>query len=456
MVFNLTSRSSFEKTFAILFAFTLLVTSAAQSQNTTQNNSKTTKSAQKQLNSTTKKLNTTTRKQDDISSNLSALQVEREKLNKLLIVTADRVKNSEVTLSKIEQKLVKLNVEKQQIRKKMAKRHGHMAAMLAIMQRMGRQPPPIMTTHRDDALKMVRSAMLLSSVFPQLKSKADKLANDLTQLVKVVAHTQEQAAQLRSETEKLTKKRQELAKLISSKKSRILSQQKELRIIRKAAERYANRAGSLRELVKKLDNEVSKKSTLGNYEKELAQGKIGLKSKINPSTGKKIELVPKGENVKVTSLINPARIKPALSFTNTKGLLPLPASGKRIKSFGTPNKYGGKAKGITFETRPKAQITSPSDGWIVYSGPFRSYGQLLIINAGGGYHILVAGMEKIDAIVGQFVLAGEPVATMGAKKVKSGQVSNTYGNRLYVEFRKDGKPIDPDPWWNTGNRKAQG
>ncbi len=100
-----------------------------------------------------------------------------------------------------------------------------------------------------------------------------------------------------------------------------------------------------------------------------------------------------------------------------------------------------------FETRHGAQITSPCDGWIVYAGPFRSYGQLLIINAGGGYHILLAGMTRIDAQPGQFVLAAEPIGTMSEAVPTVKQSSSETSPVLYVEFRKGGRPIDPASWW---------
>src|SRR3979409_87325 len=69
----------------------------------------------------------------------------------------------------------------------------------------------------------------------------------------------------------------------------------------------------------------------------------------------------------------------------------------------------GAQKGIALAARAGAQVTTPCDGWVVYAGPFRSYGQLLILNAGGGYHVLIAGMERISVNIGQFVLTGEPV-----------------------------------------------
>ena len=139
-------------------------------------------------------------------------------------------------------------------------------------------------------------------------------------------------------------------------------------------------------------------------------------------------------------------------------MLPLPVSGPRIREFGAPDGLGGTEKGLSIATRPGGQITAPCDGWVVYAGPFRNYGQLLILNAGGGYHVLLAGMERISVDLGQFVVTGEPVAAMGggtpSAAVKTGSTSQAV---LYVEFRKDGVPVDPGPWWAaTEGQKVRG
>jgi murein hydrolase activator len=86
---------------------------------------------------------------------------------------------------------------------------------------------------------------------------------------------------------------------------------------------------------------------------------------------------------------------------------------------------------------------------VVYSGPFRTYGQLLILNAGGGYHVVLAGMDRITVDLGQFVLAGEAVGVMGnAPPPTSAVTTGSSQPVLYVEFRKDGSNVDPAPWWS--------
>jgi septal ring factor EnvC (AmiA/AmiB activator) len=128
-----------------------------------------------------------------------------------------------------------------------------------------------------------------------------------------------------------------------------------------------------------------------------------------------------------------------------------------IRSFGEDEPLVGTSKGLYIETRTSSRVVSPADGWVVYAGPFRSYGQLLILNAGNGYHVVLAGMDRIDVEMGQFVLAGEPVAVMGTRRIASAGAVDMETSRpvLYVEFRKNGNAIDPSPWWADTTLKRE-
>jgi len=80
----------------------------------------------------------------------------------------------------------------------------------------------------------------------------------------------------------------------------------------------------------------------------------------------------------------------------------------------------------------------------------------LILNAGEGYYLILAGMERIQVAVGQFVLAGEPVAAMGAVQAGSAGIGAAQPV-LYIELRKNDAVIDPNPWWAKSNlEKARG
>jgi septal ring factor EnvC (AmiA/AmiB activator) len=150
-------------------------------------------------------------------------------------------------------------------------------------------------------------------------------------------------------------------------------------------------------------------------------------------------------------LSDPGRLAPAVTFASLRGKVPMPVNGVKIRDFGAPDGVGGTEKGLSIATRAGAQVTAPADAWVVYAGSFRSYGQLLILNAGGGYHILLAGMERISVDLGQFVLTGEPVAVMGSgSHIAAILATGSSQPVLYIELRKDGVPIDPGPWWAAG------
>jgi septal ring factor EnvC (AmiA/AmiB activator) len=334
---------------------------------------------------------------------------------------------------------------------------------------MGRNPPPVIVTKREDALEMVRSAMLLASAFPGMRTQALELADQLSQLMRVVDESRTQAEKEKSENKRLNDLKTELAGLMETKRRSILERQDELRQVRDAASEISKSVSDLNELIAKLGKTVQDNTGLGAYDAE-----VRAAAAAEPSASPAVLTTPSGADPGTTvakpeatdvvvlapvetvaALSNPGRIKPAISFHQARGKLPLPAAGKRVLNYAERTQYGSQSKGLVMETRSGAQVTSPCDGWVLYAGEFRSYGKLLIIDAGGGYNVVLAGLSQIDVRPGEFVLASEPVGTMmTVKKEPAGAASGA--PVLYIEFRKDGQPIDPDPWWVSVPQKAQG
>ncbi len=126
-------------------------------------------------------------------------------------------------------------------------------------------------------------------------------------------------------------------------------------------------------------------------------------------------------------------------------------AGDILRQFGDADGTGHEAMGMTLATNPDAVVTAPADGLVVFAGAFRSYGQMIILDAGDGYHLVLSGMDTISTRQGKFVFAGEPLAVMGAKRVASATALALETDRptLYIEFRKDGKPVDSRPWWTA-------
>lgn len=127
------------------------------------------------------------------------------------------------------------------------------------------------------------------------------------------------------------------------------------------------------------------------------------------------------------------------------------------RGYGADNGLDGKTSGIFLAAQPGAQVLAPADGEIVFAGAFHSYDQLVILNAGEGYLVLLAGMHEISAQQGQSVRAGEPVGIMGDKPAKmllAANLTTAAAPVLYVEFRKHNEPVDPSPWWRDGGKEA--
>src|SRR5262249_32841488 len=345
-----------------------------------------------------------------------------------------------------------LEAQEKQLRGTLEARHGSISGLLAAMQRMGRNPPPVMATRHEDALSMVRSAMLLAAAFPELRGQAAAISEQLSDLLRVMNSIRSEGEKLHAETARLDDARARLAGLQESKRQSLAERQAELNQVRQAATEIIKSVADLGDLIAKLDKEVAERTGLGSYEQEMAAAtaqpaaKPELQSPPLGAEGSSVVLAPSER----MAMLTPGRIKPAIPFAEARGMLSLPVQGRRVLTFGEKTQYGSQSKGLVIETRQGGQVVSPSDGWIVYAGEFRSYGQLLIINAGGGYHILLAGLSQIDAQLGQFVLAGEPVGVMSS--AAKGSVAKAQDNApvLYIEFRKDQRPIDPDPWWSDG------
>lgn len=408
---------------------------------------------------------------------MGALKGERERLNASLVETARQVQKSEGQMSAIESRLGELESQETMLRGSLAQRHDSIARLLAAMQRMGRNPPPVMITQREDALTMVRSAMMLANAFPQLRDQALSLATRLNELARVMGDIRTEGDKLKAETARLSDTRTRLSQLMESKRQSLGERQAELEKVRKEAAEISQSVTDLNELIVKLDKAVTdhigkdaspSEDAKGSNRLEVAalpEAKLTLPgfpvtSSQNADATKSagasiaaIELAPKGTQV---ASLNPGRMKPAMPFIRAKGAVLLPVQGRRVLAFGDKTQYGGQSKGLVLETRHSAQVTSPCDGWIVFAGEFRTFGQLLIINAGDGYHILLAGLSQIDVQLGQFVLTGEPVGLMTA--APKAAKANAQGNApvLYIEFRKDNKPIDPESWWAAGPQKVQG
>jgi septal ring factor EnvC (AmiA/AmiB activator) len=375
--------------------------------------------------------------QEKLKADIAAIGQDRSKLNQQLIDIAARVRGVETRIGDAEARLRPLDAREQQIRSSLDSRRSEIVEVLAALQRAGRRAPPALLVRPEDALQSLRTAMLLGSVVPEMRAQAERLVGDLSELIALRKTIATERDQLGVDRDKLKGDQVQLASLVEERQRKQSAVEKDMEAEGARALALARQADSLQGLIARMEQD--------------------LKSAAKAAQTASLQGTPAALNGKpnLKALKDPGRLSPAIAFASAKGLFALPVNGVRIREFGGSDGVGGVEKGISLATRAGAQVTTPCDGWVVYAGPFRSYGQLLILNAGGGYHVLIAGMERISVNIGQFVLTGEPVATMGTtSQVASILAANASQPVLYIEFRKDGTPIDPGPWWaaNEGEK----
>lgn len=373
-------------------------------------------------------------RQAELKRDIDALERDRGRVAEKLVATATRIRDLETGLADGEARVAKLDGEVAAVRASLAARRDVLADVLAALQRIGRKPPPAIVVRPEDALASVRSAILIGAVLPELRGRAEALLTDLETLEGIKRAASAERDRFRAEARELVEERARLELLVEERRRTKTDQEKRLAEESARIGDLARKAAGLEALIAKLDGDTARPKPGTDGDKRLA------------------------------SLGDAARLQPAITFAEARGTLPLPAAGQIVSRYGDDDGIGGTARGVTLTTREEARVVSPCDGWVVFSGPFRTYGKLLIINGGGGYHVVLAGIDRIDVELGQFVLSGEPVGVMGARRTApiaadggAMREDPARGPLLYVEFRKDNAAIDPTPWWSrTRDEKVRG
>jgi len=403
---------------------------------------------QTELDGLSAKIELSKERQSNLKDEIAALERDGKKLTLALMKASENSRKIHDEIDASNNRLDRIRQETGRVRASLAAKRDSLSEVLAILQRMGKHPPPAVLVRPEDALAALRSAILVGSVVPTVRRQAEALATDLGELASLRKEARAEDAELRRGAENLKLEQERIRLLLEEKRKSRMATHEALREERRASAELAGKARSLKELIARMEARFAAVKKAAETARETARAAKERAVETGSSPAKKLAL-----------LNDPNRIEPALPFEETKGLLPLPVRGVRLRGFGEPDRFGGVTKGIAIASTQGAVVTAPSDGWVVYAGPFRSYGRLLILNAGGGYHLVLAGMARVDVQLGQFVLTGEPVGLMGSGKQASAASLDLGSTQpvIYVEFRKDGKSIDSAPWWaESRNEKARG
>lgn len=405
----------------------------------------------------------------------AALESEIQALRVESVSAARRAQNHESRLSAIEAELTALERRKRGMVADLATRRAQLGTTLAALQRIALQPPDALVFSPSPPIDTVRSGLLLRAAIPTIERRATALRAELDDLRALRDRIALQRRELGETAETLAAERDRLNRLIERKSAARAARAAEQRTAQEQAEQLAARAGDLRELLERVERAAAARAEREARERAVAEraalaeaarraraqtkaAEAARRTAENAATPPTpapppAEGAPREDTARErppaperrVALAKPSDIRP---FPVARASLTLPARGRLVVRYGQARGADGASRGIVMAARPGARVVAPYDGKVVYAGTFRSYGQILIIEHGERYHTLLAGLERIDAVVGQWLLAGEPVGVLGAPR--DGQPE------LYFELRHAGQPVNPLPWLATTDDKVRG
>jgi murein hydrolase activator len=300
-------------------------------------------------------------------------------------------------------------------------------ALLGALERLARAPPEALAFSPEGPIDRQRSAILIAAAIPVLSAEARELTGDLAALALVRKQMDSSRKKIDDAVAAVAKSRDALAQLVSRRNTLIAQLLHDDGKGAASDNQFGEQASDLLDLINRADAEADRrdKDRLIQLHTPPIRAK-GAQPVLDPTKPKDLR---------------------ALDAPNTA--MTWPILGELARRFGETGSAGQAVEGLTLEAAPGSLVVAPFDGRVEFVGPFRDYGLILIIRHGGGYHSLLAGLGHVDVTTGQWLLAGEPVGSLAEASGKDA------GATLYLELRRDGRPVDPETRLASRDQKTE-
>lgn len=451
----------------------------------------------RQLKALERKLEQSRAEREEIKKRARDIADEMDRIRSDMVAAARAAQESEEILSDLESQMGDLKASEVDKADALKRRSAQMTSVLTALQRLAWRPTEALIAQPESPVDTVRSAILLRAAVPQIEQSVKDLKGEIDVLAHLRSEIGDQKRKITATTARLESEQRRLKDLYERKAEIQTATEAENAAAEQRVENLANQAQDLRDLLQRLDEERQRRvaeaaakaeAERAAREAEMAARKAAQEAEAAAQKAKKdaedaarkAETERRAQQTAQAQAAHEAEIQAQADarkkeiavqkatrdaekaareaaaaqpveverpFSLAHGRLAFPARGKIVSGFGQTSGDGHIAKGLTIRTRRDAQVIAPYDGQVVFAGPFRGYGLLLIIEHGEGYHTLLAGMARVDVNVGQRLVAGEPVGVMGQTDIKPA---------LYVELRHDGQPVNPLPWLSAQKSKVRG
>ena len=329
---------------------------------------------------------------------------ELEGTQKSLVGIAVDIKENEERLTKLDKRILENRKEQNEIEARLKKDKHSIGNLVLALERLDRTPPEAILARPGAPLETAQSAMLLQSILPNIYGRAESLKKDLARLDTLLKDLQKDQEDIKATAASLAEKQQEISGLLKKRKG----------LYRQTRSDIDAQEASLREISAQAKNLQELVSRIEEREKQV-------------------------EVARVAALDEPAQASPKSRPTPIprSGSAQLPIAGMIRIGYKQTDDIGAESRGLTIEGRSGALVVSPMGGVVRYAGFFKNYGEIIIVEHQKDYHSLIAGLARIDTVVGQSVAAGEPVGTLSISSSGGGNPT------LYYELRLNGVPVNP-------------
>jgi septal ring factor EnvC (AmiA/AmiB activator) len=337
--------------------------------------------------------------ESELKKQLDKTEGELADLRSRLVRAAREQTRSEDDLLRLQSRLDELQKKEKQQRSALEEQKTRMSSVVTALLRMGRIPPEWLLVRPDTPTDTIRSAILLRYALPHYAEEAQRLGSQLEELDRTRAAIEEKQNDMTTAQKDYTARQAELNTLMAERQNWLKATESQRKDVQKQIEALSKEAQNVQELINKV-------------------------------AAAPIRLPP-----------SPAKNK--LATKNGRPSFTPPAKGQILYHFGEADDVGSASKGLTLKLRGGDMIVAPADGQVVFAGPFKGYGNVLILRHGDDYHSFLAGFGRVDAAIGQTVNAGEP---LGQSSMEQGPVA-----QVYYELRHSGTPVDPMQFLNVTN-----
>ena len=357
------------------------------------------------------KVQTEKEKQKELDQKAKELESNLSEIKGNLVKTAREVRKSEQTMQTLELQMAALKKKKLELNSDLASDRASLSSLIIALERIRRLPPETLIAKPGAPRETAQAATALGAILPELNRRAEALRVKLEELNAVEEDLADSQLELKSTYEGLKTEKAKMDGQLASRASLYAKTRQDAKSQQQAVESASKEAADFEDLIRKIEEK--------NRElREQADARAASKPSARPRAHEK------GLDERKLAATLPSL-----------GDAQLPVSGIVRVRYGEEDEIGATSQGVRIESRSGAVVVAPLGGVVRYAGPFKSYGNIILLEHKNNYHSLIAGLSKIDTVVGQSVGSGEPIGSLGSQTGVRPSV--------YYELRLNGQPIDP-------------